>query len=374
MAIDNRTRWSNVTFLVAFAVTIWLLYKVVAPFAIPLVLAVSGAIILSPINEWLVRKLGGRRHLASILSMIATILLLLAPTAYIGYRLVQEAIPLIRRLADVLGPGGFSSILEGKIPDSLQPFLARIPITGIEGQIASALDNVAGWLSTAATAIPSAAAGALTDGFLLLVILYALFVRGPALTNQIVATVPMKQSYTRRIMGTISVGIRSIFVASFLTAIIQGVVGYIGFIIAGVPYAIPLAAVMAFFSFVFSLVPILGTGLVWVPASIALFFSGHRIAGIFLALWGILVIGTVDNFVKPLFTKGPLQLPPSVVFVTLFGGIVTFGPVGAILGPLIAALAALFVRMWREDFLPSIGFERGHPAPGKGPDEGGQGG
>lgn len=374
MVHDKRLRWSNVTFLAAFALTLWLFLKVVAPFWIPILLAASGAIVLSPINEWLVKKLGGRRHLASTLSLVGTALLLLAPTAYISYRLVQEAIPLFRRLATSLGPGGVSSILEGRVPDPLAHLLQKFPVTGIENQIASALDNVAGWLSTAAAAVPAAAAGVLSDGFLVLVVLYAFFVRGPALTEMIISTVPMNHRYSRRIMDTISTGIRSIFVASFLTALIQGVVGFIGFKIAKVPYAIPLAALMAFFSFIFSLVPVLGTGLVWVPAAIWLFVSGHRIAGIFLAVWGILVIGTVDNFVKPLFTQGPLALPPSMVFVTLFGGIVAFGPVGAILGPLIAALAALFVRMWREDFLPSIGFAPGTNGGPKGGPSGGEAG
>jgi predicted PurR-regulated permease PerM len=108
---------------------------------------------------------------------------------------------------------------------------------------------------------------------------------------------------------------------------------------------------MAFFSFVFSLVPVLGSGLVWGPAGLWLIFTGRLWAGVFIIAYGALVLGSVDNIIKPFLTKGSLRLPPALVFVSIFGGLAAFGAIGAIIGPLVAAAAGAFIRMWRVDFL-----------------------
>ncbi|MGA9521612.1 MAG: AI-2E family transporter, partial [Myxococcaceae bacterium] len=157
--------------------------------------------------------------------------------------------------------------------------------------------------------------------------------------------------HTRSLLETIGAAIRAVFAASFITAVIQFGLGWAAFAIVGVPYALPLAAIMAFFSFVFSLVPVLGSGLVWVPVGVGLVIGGRPAAGIFILAWGLLVLGSVDNVVKPLYAKSALQLSPLLVFVTLFGGIAVLGPIGALIGPLVAALAAAFLRIWTTEFL-----------------------
>ena len=129
------------------------------------------------------------------------------------------------------------------------------------------------------------------------------------------------------------------------TAVVQGVMAGVGLLIAGVPGAI-LLGLLTFF---LSIVP-MGPPLVWVPATVWLYQTGSTGWALFMLIWGF-GVSSIDNVVKPLYTKGALQLSPLLVFVTLFGGIAVLGPIGALLGPLIAALAAAFLRIWTTEFL-----------------------
>src|SRR5690606_6763864 len=124
--------------------------------------------------------------------------------------------------------------------------------------------------------------------------------------------------------------------------------------IVGLPEALAWAALMAFFSILFSLVPILGTGLVWVPVAVWLFVQGRWIAGLFILGWGLFVLGSVDNVIRPPITRATGSLHPLLVLLTVFGGLSFFGPIGAILGPLVGAVAAAFLRVWIRDVRPQL--------------------
>lgn len=351
---ERVRRWSTATFLALFLLAFLLLWKVVRPYVLVIALALFITVVLGPVHEKLVRFLGGRRSLASALAVFGTVLLVLTPTAYFIFRLVQESGPAIEAASRWLGPAGIPGLLQGHLPPGLSSFLDRLPIENLDNRLREALQRTSKWIGGAAAAVPALGAELFTDTFVFLASLYAFFLRGPALARSVVEIVPMHRRYTRDLLGGLAQGMRSLIAAKFLTAVIQGFIGFIGFKIVGMPFAIGLSALMAFASFVFSLIPLLGTGMVWVPASVWLFLTGHPWSALFLLAWGFLVIGTVDNFVNPLFTQGALQLPASVVLVTIFGGITAFGPLGALFGPLIGSLFGAFLRIWRQDFLPEV--------------------
>lgn len=345
---DRRARWSIPTFLVGFAGTLLLLAWISLGFLVPLVLPLSAAIVLGGINERLVALAGGRRRLVALGMTLATFLVVLGPLALIIVALVQEVVPLLGGLIDAFESERLADLMRERIP----PWVANVVnIAELEAQLRRVLGSVAAELAGFVAGVPAMAADLLIGGFVSFLALYVYFARGPQLARAIVEAMPMERRHTQKLIDTIALAIRTVFVASFITAAIQFALGYVAFQIVGVQYAVGLAAVMAFLSFIFSLVPVLGSGLVWAPVGVVLLFSGRPIAGIFILAWGALVLGSVDNFVKPLYAKGQLQLSPLLVFVTLFGGIAVFGPIGALLGPLVAALAAAFLRIWTTEFL-----------------------
>ena len=348
---ERRARWSEATFLVAFAVTLLLVAWISFGFLIPLLLALSGAILLGHWNEALIRRLRGRRHLAAFLMSFGAVLVFLGPLTLILVRLVQSAIPLIEQLGQVVARGELDTLVRRLLPHFVLRMIEDGGVASFQEQLGRGLSSLASALAGFAAGVPGMAANLLVDAFVALVALYSFFLNGPRLVHRIVEATPMERGYTRHLLDTIAVSIRTVFAASFMTALIQFVLGYLAFLIVRLPYALGLAAIMGFFSLILSLVPVLGSGLVWVPVGVVLIVSGRILAGVFILAWGVLILSSVDNVIKPLYAKGRLQLSPLVVFVTLFGGITVFGPIGALLGPLLAALAAAFLHIWTTDFL-----------------------
>ncbi len=367
MTDERRAKWSTPTFLVGFGAVLFLLAWISIGFLFPLALALSAAVMLAPLNEKLVRALRGRRGWAALLMSIGTFVGIFAPLTLVMVMLIKAAIPLIDEGVRLVTSGEIGSWAQSKLPEAVTRYLDPAELRENVGQW---LAGVASALGAFATAIPMILANLTLHGFVAFLALFVYFARGPQLASAIVEATPMERRHTRALLKTVGSAIRTVFMASFITALIQFVLGYIGFAIVGVPMALGLAAVMAFFSFIFSLIPVLGSGMVWVPLGVTLVLTGRPIAGIFVLAWGALVLGSVDNVVKPLYAKGQMQLSPLLVFITLFGGVSVFGPIGALLGPLIAALAAAFLRIWTTEFLPDAEelprrIDRGGKGPGK---------
>lgn len=363
---EKRARWSNATFLVGFVLALALLVWVLKPFIVTLTIAATIAVLLIPVQERLARLLGGRRNLAAWICAVGAVLLVLAPITLVLIRVIVEAVPAISEIASTLGEGGLAQWLQNEAPRPVRLAYARVLDLGLGAQLRQLLGGLASWLGGFVAGLPSFLGLLVTDGLVLIVALVWFFSSGPFLVRRLIETIPMEPRYTADLFRTVRAGVRTIMLASLLTAGIQGILGFGAFWILRIPYALLLAALMAFFSFVFSLVPVLGSGLVWVPLAVWLAVTGRIVAGIFLFLFGFLVLGSVDNVVKPFFTRDALRLPPAVVFVTVFGGLYAFGPVGALIGPLITALVGAFLRIWREDFLrlppiPESGFEVQEP-------------
>jgi len=363
---EKRARWSNATFLVGFVLALALLVWVLKPFIVTLTIAGTIAVLLIPVQERLARLLGGRRNLAAWICAVGAVLLVLAPITLVLIRVIVEAVPAISEIASTLGEGGLAQWLQNEAPRPVRLAYARVLDLGLGAQLRQLLGGLASWLGGFVAGLPSFLGLLVTDGLVLIVALVWFFSSGPFLVRRLIETIPMEPRYTADLFRTVRAGVRTIMLASLLTAGIQGILGFGAFWILRIPYALLLAALMAFFSFVFSLVPVLGSGLVWVPLAVWLAVTGRIVAGIFLFLYGFLVLGSVDNVVKPFFTRDALRLPPAVVFVTVFGGLYAFGPVGALIGPLITALVGAFLRIWREDFLrlppiPESGFEVQEP-------------
>ena len=333
--------------MTTLAVVAWISLE----FFVPLLLALCAAVLTGRWNEQLVHRLGGRRRSAALLMTVAVSLVLLLPLAYMTFRLVLAAVPLIEQLARTIGRGELDEAVLRALPESLRRAFDSLELRPLQAQLEQRLVALTSTLVGFVASLPARTAGLVVDGFITVIALYSFLVNGPRLVRLIVEATPMERQYTRDLLQAIAAAIRTVFGASLVTAIIQFGLGYLGFVIVGTPFALGLAGMMAFLSFVFSLVPVLGSGLVWVPVGVGLLFSGRPVAGLFILGWGALVLGSVDNVVKPLWARDRLRLSALLVFVTLFGGLSVFGPIGALLGPLFGALAAAFLHIWTTDFL-----------------------
>jgi predicted PurR-regulated permease PerM len=133
---------------------------------------------------------------------------------------------------------------------------------------------------------------------------------------------------------------RAVVFGSLLTALVQGALVGVGFALVGLPSPVVFGAVAA----VASLIPFIGTALVWVPAAVVLFLQGRWVAGLFLVGWSVVVVSSSDNVVRPLFISGRAQIATLPVFLGLLGGLSAFGAIGLVVGPVVVALTLALLR------------------------------
>ncbi len=157
--------------------------------------------------------------------------------------------------------------------------------------------------------------------------------------------IPLSSSYENKIMEKIKTVARSALLGTLVTAVAQGAAGGIAFKIAGLP-GLFWGMTMAFAS----LIPIVGTALVWMPAAGYLFISGHWGYGIFMVLWCVIVVGMIDNLVRPLFMQGAADMSTFLIFFSIIGGINYFGLIGLLYGPLIFGLTMVLLYIYNLEF------------------------
>jgi predicted PurR-regulated permease PerM len=150
-------------------------------------------------------------------------------------------------------------------------------------------------------------------------------------------------STVKRVVGAVMYGI-------VLTCVVQGILGGIGFAIAGVPSAVFFGAVMIVCAFI----PLVGAALIWVPAALYLLATGQVGHGVFLVCWGVLVISSIDNFIRPFFISGKAKIPLLVILLGVLGGLATMGFLGIIVGPLVLSVSIELAKVYRDDIASQL--------------------
>jgi len=299
---------------------------VVSPLWTPIVLAAWLADLLRPSVLRFEKFLGGRRRAAGALMVLVAVGMLL-PFAGITLAIVSSARELFEQVtASLEGRGSLASSLLG------DNGVTTHPSANDWASLASRYGEKA-WLAlrTVLHASASAAIGVVVFA----VSLYSFAVDTERARAWVETQVPLPRETLVRLWGAFRETGRGLIVAGGGTALVQGALATVAYAALGIPRAIILGPVTG----LCAIVPLIGTGLVWLPLSINLAVHGHYLrAGILVAV-GASVLGLVDNFIRPILARfGRLRLPASVVLVSMLGGVAVFGPTGVILGPLVMRL------------------------------------
>jgi predicted PurR-regulated permease PerM len=170
--------------------------------------------------------------------------------------------------------------------------------------------------------------------FLMVYMLFFLFRDGEQLTQTISRAIPLHPQHTRRLLTQFATVVRATVKGNIVLALVQGALGAVAFWVLGLPGAILWGAVMA----VLSLLPAVGAAIVWGPVAAYYLLSGDVLRGVGLIVWGTVVIGLIDNFLRPRLVGRDTRLPDYLVLVSTLGGLVVFGLNGFVIGPVIAAV------------------------------------
>ena len=328
-------RWATLILAIAAVVTL-------LPFWAPLALAAWLAILTRPLFLKMTARFGGGRERAAGAILVALGMGLLAPLALATVSLIQGALDLGQRLMksqgakDALvalasGGSGGASAETTRLPTSPEQIIALVREHG--GQ---ALDIVGG--------IAGAAANAALAFAIFFYAAYVFLVDGPEIYGWIERHAPFNEHATGRFAAAFEETGRGLIVGSGLTALVQAAISTITYFAVGVPRAL----VLGFVTFIAALLPA-GTPLVWGPVAAGLFIAGRRKEAVILALVGLAVVGTIDNVLRPIFTRRvSLQLSNFVLLLAMLGGFAVFGGWGLVLGPLAVRLCKEALVLIRE--------------------------
>lgn len=329
---------------VLIGATLWIL----RPFLGATIWAAMVVVATWPAMQWIQGRLGNRRALAVTAMVLILLLVFVLPLTLAISTIAANAEDVVARLRGLIAEG----------PPALPGWIERLPlvgprlvtawnelmasgVAGLRAKVEPYARPVTGWLLAQAGVV-----GALTLQFLLTVVIAAvMYAQGEA-------AAAVARRFGRRLGGphgesaVVLAGqaIRAVALGVGLTATVQAVIGGIGLAIADIPFAGLLTAVM----FVLCLLQV-GPMLVLAPAVIWVFYSGSTAWGVFLLVW-TLVVGTMDNFLRPILIKRGADLPLLLIFAGVIGGLFAFGLVGIFVGPVVLAVSYTLFDAWLEDF------------------------
>jgi predicted PurR-regulated permease PerM len=350
VARDDGSFYPKVFALVTAGLLGYALVLMALPFAGPILWALLLAFLLNPLNDALGRALHGRRGLAALLLTLAGILLIVVPAALIAVAFATQAGDLVARIQQMAERHHVS-----QVSDLLQIPLASRVIGWIASYAPITADQVQTWLIQngrsflltlvgASGAALASVLGAVVGLVLMLFLLFFFLRDGEDLVRRSMRLVPMEEERKTALLDHLSSVTRALVLGTLLTAAAQGTLLGIGFAIVRLPSPV----VFGVLSGLASVVPFVGTTLVWVPAVLVLLAQGRTWAAIFFLIWSIALVASVDNVIKPLVVSGRAGLPTFAVFLGLLGGLAAFGGIGMFLGPVIVALTIALLRFAEE--------------------------
>lgn len=324
------------TVSVAFAWVLWPLFGAVF-------WAIVFVIVFNPLSHRLSRAMGDHPNLSALLMVLGFLLLIILPALLILSAVVNEATSLIASVqaGDVDLNQMFESMLNA-LPPWAKPMLQRVGLDDLTAVQNSVTTSLGEWLSTNAPSLltfgQNTAAFVVALG-VMLYLMFFLFRDDEALLARLRSAIPMERGMLDDLLDTFTRVVRATVRGDILVAILQGGLGGLGFWFLGIHGVLLWTVLMS----LLSLFPLFGAALVWIPVALYLLANGSLWQGALLIVYGVVVIGLVDNIVRPWLVGHATRMPDYVVLIATLGGLATFGVQGFITGPVVAAM---FIAVW----------------------------
>jgi predicted PurR-regulated permease PerM len=345
---EMEERFQKHTFLLLLLLVSLSFFLVLKPFYEPIFWAAVIAIISFPIQRRLEGKLKHHHNLSALLTLLFCVTLIIIPVLFVLFTLAQEGVAFYQRLeAGQIDIAGFLEKLKEFFP-RLQVLFGRLGLDfeNLNTRLAEMAMAGGSFLATQLVAIGQNTIKLIIDLILIVYLLFFFLRDGRQLVEVIVRAMPLGDARERLLFIKFSEMTRATVKGSLLVAMVQGLLGGMIFWVLGVGGAVLWGVVMA----LLSLLPALGAALIWFPAAVYLVVSGSVWQGIVLALFGLGVISTVDNILRPILVGRDTKLPDYLVLLSTLGGLWLFGLTGFMLGPLVAALFVAFWGIFMREF------------------------
>jgi predicted PurR-regulated permease PerM len=322
-----------------------LFWMVIARFIVPLFLAAMLTVLFRPLHVWILHKFRGYDRIAAGITTAAILLIVLLPTVGIVYKATHDAVVLIHGEHKIDFETRFDNLIAAineTLNLHLDPQTLRHDLQ----------ENANSWLGPVAkeraAQVPGFVFGLVLGCFVHVLALYYFLADGHEFMATLMRLIPLDRGYQERLVGEFEEVSRAVVMAHLLAGLAQTILAGIGFYFCGLG-SIFLLMLLTFLG---SMIPFVGAAAVWISASLWLFFvDGHHVAGILLAVYGIGIISTVDNILKPLVLHGRSKLNPLLAVLSVLGGVQALGPIGIFVGPMAVAFLQAGLNMLHTELM-----------------------
>ncbi len=338
MKENNLSKYFLIVLVILAVIACLLLFR---PFLIEIVIsAVLASVFYSPFLR-LSRFLGGRRKIAALLMCLMLLLVVIIPVSSLVILTGKHA---------VLAYSDTVEFINTSSEDLKNSFLARFDFIDLENEnvkevVLGATKTLSGWLTQGATVLLKETTSFLISLILILLTMFFFFIDGKRMLEKLRLWTPLPNKYDKEIFQKFREVSRTAMISVFVASGVQGVVGAISFVIVGVPAFYP-GLLIAFLA----LIPYFGAMLVYVPIGVYLILVGQVLEGVFVLVWGAVVLGNTDNVIRAYLLKGRSKMNPIFIIFALIGGLALFGFWGLVLGPLILSLVATVFHIYELEY------------------------
>jgi predicted PurR-regulated permease PerM len=346
------TRFGRLFFGVITLLVLYFSYLIIKPYLMDIFMALVLFFTAKPLYKALSRLFGGWRALASGLTCLILLLIILIPLFSLMSIIATQALEFSGQVTKGMQNGHFWQWISVKI-DTFKLYLTHLNLPLPPGEID--LRQIVQTAVTKASAFVYTNAIGLIKGFtvfffdllLVLFITFFMFLQGDDFIAAIKQLSPLDASHNDEILRETETTIKATLWGTVIVAFAQGTLGGIGFLIFGLPQPAFWGTVMI----PASVIPVVGSTIIWGPAAIYLLVTGHIAKGVGLIFWGGVVVSVIDNILKPILVKGSSETPSIFILFSILGGLTYFGMIGFILGPLILSFLLSLLRIYQKTIL-----------------------
>ncbi len=325
----------------------------ILPFIVPILWAIVIGIVLYPVHNFLKKRLRSDT-LSALITTFIVLIFMIVPLSILSVLLIQQAVDATQKLIYYLQTHSYKEILESikNLPvireqkERLGFLLDFVQREEFRQFLADTLNRVLKFLGDKIGELAFLAGKNVFYIFVFLITFFFILKDGPKILGRIEGVIPLENEVLEDILKTIYRTILAVVYGSVGTALVQAIIAFVGFTIVGIKFSL-LWSVATFFA---AFIPPFGASAVWFPLAIYSFINLGLWQGIFLFLWGSLLISTVDNIIRPLIIKQGIQIPYIILFFSTIGGLIKFGFIGLFLGPIIFTTLLTLFKIYEKEF------------------------
>lgn len=349
----TRENLFALAFFFILVTLLWLVASILSPFLPDFIWALIISMTFYPVYARVFRLLGRRANLSALVLTGVVLIVLILPGFFILMNLTQEAKSLYETFTSTPMDQKTQWLIEKYRALQLQDLLERWGVEPdhaenvLRDSITQGLRNVSKVMVDKVSNLLKNFAVFTLHIFFLIVAIFFFFRDGARYARFLIQLLPLESHHQELVVSTFSRTVSAVMRGMFVTALVQGILAGAGFAVAGLPVPILLGLL----TFITSFIPFLGAASVWVSASVWLFVNGQLLWAVGLALYGVLIISSSDNIIKPLLIGEGTKLPVFMLFFTILGGLKLYGFLGIFLGPIILSLGMAFLSIYRTVYL-----------------------